>query len=138
MQNSTTNIKVFFSVIGLLIVGSIAGFIIQSKITSSSSVPAGKYDTFAQCLKDQGATFYGAFWCPHCKAQEESLGMTREKLESIGLYVECSLPDASGQTQICKDKKIEGYPTWEFKDGSRVNESPLQVLADKTSCILPK
>ncbi len=132
MQN-TTNMKVFFSIIGLLIVGSIAGFMIQSKASSTPSIP-GKFDTFAQCLKDQGATFYGAFWCPHCKAQKELFGDSVKLLN----YVECSLPDASGQTQNCKDKKIEGYPTWEFKDGSRLNQSTLEELATKTSCVLPK
>jgi hypothetical protein len=41
--------------------------------------------------------------------------------------------------QICKDKKIESYPTWEFADGSRLNgEITLQQLADKTSCLLPQ
>jgi hypothetical protein len=30
----------------------------------------GKYDLFAQCLKDKDAKFYGAFWCPHCQNQK--------------------------------------------------------------------
>ena len=50
-------------------------------------------------------------------------------------YVECSTPDAAGQTQICKDKNIASYPTWEFADGTRLNgEIPLVQLAEKTSC----
>jgi thiol-disulfide isomerase/thioredoxin len=31
----------------------------------------GKYDEFAKCLTDNGAKFYGAFWCPHCQAQKK-------------------------------------------------------------------
>jgi len=54
-------------------------------------------------------------------------------------YVECSTPDGQDQTQICKDKKIESYPTWIFADGTSLNgEITLQQLADKTSCVLPQ
>lgn len=36
-------------------------------------------------------------------------------------------------------KKIEGYPTWIFKDGSRLTgEIPLPTLAEKTQCALPE
>ncbi len=93
----------------------------------------GKYDDFAQCIKDSGATFYGAFWCPHCQNQKKLFG----KSERLLPYVECSLPSGQGQTQNCIDKKIEGYPTWEFKDGARtIDVFTLQELAQKTSCPL--
>jgi len=93
----------------------------------------GQYDTFAQCLKEKKAVFYGAFWCVHCQAQKKLFGSSVKFLD----YVECSLANGQGQTQICIDKKIEGYPTWEFTDGSRLTgEIPLQQLADKTSCPL--
>ena len=50
-------------------------------------------------------------------------------------YVECSTPDQNGQLQICIDKKVTGYPTWEFADGSRLSgEVSLQALRDKTGC----
>ena len=36
------------------------------------------------------------------------------------------------------DKKIEGYPTWEFSDETRLSgEISLEKLAEKTSCLLP-
>ncbi|MDP3799878.1 MAG: hypothetical protein Q8Q90_00440 [bacterium] len=93
----------------------------------------GKYDSFATCIKDSGATFYGAFWCPHCQNQKKLFG----KSERLLPYVECSLPSGQGQTQNCIDKKIEGYPTWEFKDGTRATDVfTLQELAEKTSCTL--
>lgn len=128
------NAKIFFLVIGLLVLGVIVTVMLQS---SGSNVPAapGQYDSFATCLKDKGATFYGAFWCPHCQAQKALFGSSVKLLP----YVECSTPDASGQTQICIDKKIAGYPTWIFTDGTQLSgEIPLQQLADKTSCVLPK
>ena len=124
---------IFFSVIVLLVLGVILAVVLKA---GPSSTASGKLDAFATCLKDKGANFYGAFWCPHCKTQKELFG------DSIKLlpYVECSLPDASGQTQICKDKKIEGYPTWEFADGTRPfqGEATLAQLAEKTSCVLPQ
>lgn len=96
---------------------------------------AGKLDTFAQCLKDKGAIFYGAFWCPHCQNQKAMFG----KSEKFLPYVECSTPDGKSQLQICQDKKIGGYPTWEFVDGSRESgEVPLEKLAQKTACQLPQ
>jgi hypothetical protein len=130
-------VKIFISIIGLLILGTVAAVLLQSKNTAPAQ--PGKYDAFAQCLVNKGAKFYGAFWCPHCAAQEKDLQMTRQELETIGLYTECSTPDANGQTQICIDKKITGYPTWIFADGSQLTgEIPLQQLANKTSCTLPQ
>ena len=126
-----SNKNIFFLIICLLILGTVATVILRSDNTSAAP---GKYDTFAQCLKDKGAIFYGAFWCPHCQAQKKMFGSSQKLLP----YVECSLASGQGQTQACIDKKIEGYPTWEFSDGSRLSgEIPLEQLAEKTSCPLP-
>ncbi|MEK7170293.1 MAG: hypothetical protein AAB767_03335 [Patescibacteria group bacterium] len=95
----------------------------------------GEFDEFAQCLKNKGATFYGAFWCSHCQSQKELFGRSAKLLP----YVECSNPNGQGQLQVCTDKKITGYPTWEFADGSRLDgEVPLAKLAEKTQCLLPQ
>lgn len=95
----------------------------------------GTYDTFAKCLKDKGAVFYGAFWCPHCQNQKAMFGKSEKHLP----YVECSTPDGKSQLSICKDKNIDGYPTWVFADGSRESgEVSLENLADKTGCSLPQ
>lgn len=92
-------------------------------------------DPFAQCLKDKGAIFYGAFWCPHCQNTKRLFGSSEKLLP----YVECSTPDGKAQLQACVDKKIESYPTWEFADGSRLTgERTLQELAEKTGCSLPQ
>ncbi len=97
----------------------------------------GKYDAFVGALKEGGAQFYGAFWCPHCQAQEKELGMSRQKLESIGLYVECSNPDQT-PTQACLDKKVESYPTWMFRDGISVpSESDPVVCQPKSDTPTP-
>lgn len=99
------------------------------------SAQPGKLDGFSQCLKDKGAVFYGAFWCPHCQAQKALFGRSTKFLP----YVECSTPNGQDQFQICKDKKVESYPTWEFTSGERVSgEMSLEALAEKTGCALPQ
>lgn len=94
----------------------------------------GKYDEFATCVKDSGAKFYGAFWCPHCAAQKKAFEGSQKKLP----YIECSTPDAKGQVQACNDAGIQSYPTWEFADGRRIEgEMSLEDIAAKTMCTLP-
>jgi len=100
----------------IIIIGVIAIAIIGSIVWYSST--PGQYDTLAQCLKDKGATFYGAFWCPHCQEQKALFGKSTRFLP----YFECSTPDGSSQLSACKEKGIEGYPTWIFADGSRKSE----------------
>jgi len=78
---------------------------------------------------------YGAYWCSHCANQKALFGSSMKYVT----YVECSLPDKSGQTEICRRANIESYPTWEFKDGTRLSgEIPLATLAEKTGCTLPE
>jgi thiol-disulfide isomerase/thioredoxin len=107
---------------------------IPSEISSnvvSAPTPLGQ---FAQCLKAEGAIFYGAFWCPHCKTQKALF----EDAESELPYVECSTPDGNNQTAICKEMQIESYPTWELKNGVRAGGVlSLVELAEKTGCVAP-
>lgn len=118
--------KIFLGIIIGLVV------IIGGLVLISAKTP-GKYDKFAQCITDSGAKFYGAYWCPHCAAQKALFGKSVEKLP----YVECAISQTQ-QTQVCIDAKITGYPTWEFKDGSRVSgEQTFAELAAKTSCVDP-
>ncbi len=126
------NAKILISVVALLVLGIVAAVILRNGDSEKNSK---KYDTFATCLKDKGAVFYGAFWCTHCQAQKKLFGASQRLLP----YVECSLANAQGQTKECIDKGIKGYPTWEFADGSRLTgQIPLATLAEKTSCVLPQ
>lgn len=95
----------------------------------------GKLDSFAQCLKDRGVIYYGAFWCPHCQATNRMFG----KSKSLLPYVECSTPDRQGQLQICKDKGVKEYPTWVFPDSNILTgERTLQELSAASGCELPR
>jgi len=92
-------------------------------------------DGFARCLRDSGATFYGTYWCPQCAAQRELFGRAERYLR----YVECADRGTDAQTPVCKRAGIKGYPTWEFRDGTRVTgRQSLERLAQHTKCDLPK
>ena len=128
MEN-TTRTTIIGGLIALLI---IIGFLVYAGGTSGAP---GKLDGFAQCLKDKGVTFYGAFWCPHCQNQKALFGSSKKYLP----YVECSTPDGQGQTEICKEKGIKNYPTWVFPDmSSTTGEVALEVLSEKSACSLPQ
>ncbi len=121
----------FIFFVGLVILLVIGLGVFMNKQSNKPS----KLDGFAQCLKTNGAEYYGAFWCPSCQAQNKLFGSSKKYLP----YIECSTANGKGQTQICKDKKIEGYPLWMFADGTQASgvQSLLQ-LADKTKCQLPQ
>jgi hypothetical protein len=98
--------------------------------------PSGssKYDQLAQCLTDKGTKMYGAYWCTHCASQKRLFGKSFSKIK----YIECSLPGGQAQTEECTQAGINGYPTWEFGDGSREGgQMNLEALAQKTQCSLP-
>lgn len=91
------------------------------------------YDEFANCLTESGVKMFGAYWCPHCATQKEFFGDSFEYVN----YIECSLPEKAGQTQNCIDEDIQGYPTWEFADETRLSRvQSLQQLSEKTGCVL--
>jgi hypothetical protein len=103
-------------ILSLITVLSVAGVIWLIR----APVKPGKLDAFASCLADSGTKYYGAFWCPNCKNQ-------------------CSTPDGRGQLPVCQDAKIQGYPTWEFVDGTRESGTQtLELLSKRTNCPLPE
>jgi len=132
--------KAWYITLGILVLG-IVGFGLYGVTWHKDTVSSVKgpvsgsdvYDTFATCLSEKGAKFYGAFWCPHCKEQKRMLH------ESTKLpYIECSNPDGKSQTDQCKKENIVGYPTWRFSDGSELGgEQTPSVLAEKTGCTIP-
>ena len=121
--------KWVWGVITVLIIGGLmAWYVIDSRTP-------GQYDELAMCLKDKGVTFYGAFWCQHCKEQKRQFGTKSTKLLP---YVECSTSNGKGQLQVCKDAGVMSYPTWQFADGTRdAKVLTPAILAEKTGCPLP-
>lgn len=117
-----------WSVISILVIAGIVWLIV-------APTKPGKLDAFASCIKESGATYYGAFWCPNCKNQEALFGRSAKLLPRV----ECSTPDGKGQLQVCQDANIKGYPTWEFTNGTRESGTQsLERLSELTSCPLPE
>ena len=65
----------------------------------------------AKYLKDNGVVKYSAYWCPNCLNQSELFGKQAYKELNV---VECARDGINSQTQLCIDKKIKGFPTWEI------------------------
>ncbi len=120
-------------VVLILAVGGVL-FVLSGGVTTpkEDNAPKGAL-ALAQCLADSDATFYGAFWCPHCNSQKELFGSAEKVLP----YTECSTPDSKAQTQVCIDAGIKSYPTWQFKDGTQVTGvQTFAELAQKSGCPL--
>lgn len=91
---------------------------------------------FAQCLTENGALFYGAFWCPACGAQKKMFYGAADELP----YVECSNPDKT-RTEECSQilSTEDGYPTWIFADGTKLSGVlTLEGLSQLSGCELPE
>ena len=113
----------------LIIVGLVVFAVNQSQNESAPSL----YQEFAQCLTQNEVTMYGAWWCPHCEKQKNSFGSAFKEIH----YVECSTASRA-MNQTCRDAGITGYPTWQFKDASRLGgEQSFETLAEKSGCVLP-
>jgi len=118
----------------VLVVVIIVGFVLLRNVSSTERIErVTAFDGFAQCLSDAGATFYGAYWCPHCQDQKRMFDNSR-KIP----YVECSTPNGQAQLPVCIDAGVESYPTWDFADGTRLNGvQSLEELGSLTNCELP-
>jgi uncharacterized membrane protein len=88
-----------------------------------------KLRALAEHLTQTGAKFYGASWCPHCIQQKEYFGSSAKRLP----YIECSPGgQRAPQSQVCRDAKIESYPTW-IINGQRLEDVlTVQRLADSS------
>lgn len=127
MEN-TNKKTLLFGITALIVV--IVLLVYASRVSNGP----GKLDSFAQCLGDRGALFYGAFWCSHCQNQKALFGSSKKYLP----YIECSTPDAKGQLPVCAANKIASFPTWVFPDMSTTTgEISLAILSEKTGCPLP-
>ena len=65
----------------------------------------------AKYLKVKGVVKYSAYWCPNCLNQSELFGKQAYKELNV---VECARDGKNSQTQLCIDKEIKGFPTWEI------------------------
>ncbi len=126
---------IFILILVILVLGitSLAVWSYKKSNTDTNPALTVALNTTAQCLTDKGVKFYGAYWCPHCAIQKALFKTAVKKLP----YVECADKATGGQTQICIDKGIKGYPTWIFPDNSQLSgENAPFDLATKAQCVL--
>jgi len=81
----------------------------------------------AEKLKEGDAKFYGAYWCGHCYEQKRRLGA--EAMKKVQ-YFECAKDGQNSQYQMCKEKKIPGFPTWEINGEYYPGEKTLAELEE--------
>ena len=79
--------------------------LIVTSESTKESIELAKY------LNDNGVVKYSAYWCPNCLYQSELFGKQAYRELNV---VECARDGIKSQTQLCIDKKIKGFPTWEI------------------------
>lgn len=80
----------------------------------------------AQHLTVIGAKKYGAWWCPHCHAQQTLFG--KQAFEYL-TYVECDEEGINPQPNACRSAGVQSYPTWEINGQTYAGVQSLQSLA---------
>ncbi len=98
----------------------------ELKVTSESIKETIK---FAKYLKDSGVIKYSAYWCPNCLNQSELFGKQAYKELNV---VECANDGKNSQTQLCIDKKIKGFPSWEINGKIILGVLTLEELSTLT------
>lgn len=118
--------RILFYSITLIIIASLvyAGI--------SSNLKPGEYDDFAKCLTEKNVKEYGAFWCSNCAEQKKLFGKSFEYVD----YIECDARGNNAQPELCRQKGITGYPTWEIQNKLIPGVQPLEDLAQESGCNL--
>ena len=97
--------------------------LIVNSESTKESIALAKY------LKDNGVVKYSAYWCPNCLDQSEIFGKKAYKELNV---VECARDGKNSQTQLCIDKKIEGFPSWEINGKIIIGVRTLKELSELT------
>ena len=93
-------------------------------VTSESTIESIK---LAKYLKDNGVVKYSAYWCPNCLNQGELFGKQAYKELNV---VECARDGKKSQTQLCIDKNIQGFPSWEINGKIIIGVKSLKELSN--------
>ena len=84
---------------------------------------------FAKYLRDIGVVKYSAYWCPNCLNQSELFGKQAYRQLNV---VECAKDGKNSQTQLCIDKEIQGFPSWEINGKIILGVKSLKELSELT------
>ena len=97
--------------------------IIVTSESTKESIELAKY------LNDKGVVKYSAYWCPNCINQSELFG--KQAYAELNV-VECARDGINSKTQLCIDKKINGFPTWEINGNLILGVLSLKELSKLT------
>ncbi|HEY9673615.1 MAG TPA: hypothetical protein V6D11_19385 [Waterburya sp.] len=81
----------------------------------------------AKHLKKVGAKLYGTYWCPYCNQQKVLFG--EEAFSQIN-YIECDPRGKNARPALCRQAKIQGFPTWEIKGKFYSGLQTMQELSE--------
>ena len=123
-----------FIVAGLVTIGLHAQAVNPETFTAEVGSPPPVITTesgdaeiaLAKHLTAIGAKKYGAWWCPHCHAQQTLFG--KEAFKYI-TYVECDEAGVDPQPQACRAAGVQSYPTWEINGETYSGVQSLESLA---------
>ena len=97
--------------------------LIVTSESTKESIALAKY------LKNNGVVKYSAYWCPNCLNQSELFGKQAYKELNV---VECARDGKNSQTELCIDKKIQGFPSWEINGKIILGVQTLEELSKLT------
>ena len=100
--------------------------LIVTSESTKESIELAKY------LSDNGVIKYSAYWCPNCLNQSELFGKQAYRELNV---VECARDGINSQTQLCIDKNIKGFPTWEINGKLILGVLSLKELSKLTGSV---
>ena len=96
-------------------------------ITSESSKKA---IGLANHLNQNGVIKYSAYWCPNCLEQAEFFGKKAYKKLNV---IECARDGKNSKTELCIEKGIKGFPSWEINGEIFLGVKTLEELSELTN-----
>ncbi len=85
---------------------------------------------FAKFLSNNNIVMYSAYWCPHCNDQKQLFG--KNAVEEL-IIVECAKDGKNNKYELCQEKGIEGFPSWEINNEIYSGTRSLNELAEMTN-----
>ena len=83
--------------------------------------------SLATDMKALDSRMYGAFWCSHCYDQKQAFGY--EAMQYLP-YIECDREGYNNKRNMCKEREVPGYPTWEIGGELFPGERSLEELRE--------
>lgn len=113
------------TVIFVVVYGS--SYMAHSGLRSSGPASQTVID-LAKHLTNTGSSMYGSYTCTHCKTQKLLFGDAFQYIN----YIECNPAGENSKSELCLEKGIDGYPTWEINESIHVGTKSLKELAKLT------